>query len=377
MKIGIVTQSFFPVRGGVSQHVYHTANELKNRGHQVTVITANYTPFDSEHDHGLDVIRLGLNVTIPANGSYAHFTVGRHLRRKLQLIQKNKQFDIVHIHTPLDPILPLLATKTFTCPKVGTYHTSTATGHNIIYDYFSRLWRNSHKKIDGNIVVSKNAREFINQYFPGDYHIIPNGVDNKRFNPTNQPLPGIRQNNDPLIVSIGRLSPRKGIRYIVAAMPHVIDKIPRARLVVVGGGFLKTYYQNMVLPRLKDRVRFTGYATESELPQYYAAADICVFPSTGAESFGIVLIEAMAAGKPVIASNIPGYNAVVSHDRDGFLTQPRNPKALAQALVDLLNDKERQRRYINQGLKTAEKFSWENVVDMLEKLYREIISAKK
>ncbi|MFH0952072.1 MAG: glycosyltransferase family 4 protein [Patescibacteria group bacterium] len=377
MNIGIVTQSFFPVRGGVSQHVFHTADELRRRGHQVTVITTNFTPFDHEHDHDLDVVRLGFNVTVPSNGSYSHFTVVSRLEKRLRQIEKDRQFDIVHIHCPLDPILPYNAAKTFSCPKVGTFHASTANERSFWYDYFSWYWRPNFKRLDTLLAVSSRARQFANKYFPGDYKIIPNGVDIKRFTADGEPQPGVRQGNDPVIMCIGRLSPRKGIRYFISAMPYIVKEIPNAQLVVVGGGFLMSYYKGFILPSVRQNIRFTGYATEAELPRYYSAADICCFPSTGAESFGIVLIEAMASGKPVIASAIPGYDGVVTHEHDGFLVPPKQPKLLARAIIDLIKDPDRQKRYIAEGLKTAEQYSWDRVVDQLEEAYQQTIEKKK
>lgn len=377
MKIGIVTQSFFPVRGGVSQNVFHSADELQRRGHDVTVITARFTPFDHEHDQGLRVRRIGYNVSLPVNGTNVCVTVGRDLRGQVAALEHRYGFDLVNIHLPYEPFLPLAAMRALHCPIVGTFHSNTATGRNTVFDVARNFWKPVFARLNGRIAVSEQARRFINQYFPGDYRIIPNGVDTKRFSPTIAPIPSLPRHDGPTVIMIGRLTPRKGVSYIIKAWPQVMAQVPNARLVIVGGGFLQRRYQLEVAPSVRESVKFTGYASEHELPQYYAAADICCFPSTGAESFGIVLIEAMASGKPIVASDIPGYNRVLTNDKEGVLVAPRDPQGLAQALVGLLQDPERQKRYHTTGLATAQQYSWTKIVDQLEAYYQEILGQTK
>lgn len=376
MKIGIVTQSFFPVRGGVSQNVFHTANELQRRGHSVTVITARFTAFDHEHDHGLTVARLGVNVNLPVNGTNVCVTVGRRLGQQLERLEHRHRFDLVHIHSPHEPFLPLAALRHFRCATVGTFHSNTATGRNFLFDHFGSLWRPLLRHLGGRIAVSEQARRFINQYFPAAYRVIPNGVDQSRFNPAVKPLTKLVGKPGPVVVFIGRLTPRKGINYLLQAWPMVIAQVPTARLVIVGGGYRQRWYEAQVPPVARSSVQFTGYASEAELPRYFASADVCCFPSTGAESFGIVLLEAMASAKPIVATDIPGYNRVLTSDQEGVLVPPRDVPALAKALFPLLADQSRQRRYGQVGLKTAARYSWPNIVDQIESFYREILKRR-
>lgn len=374
MKIGIITQSFFPVRGGVSQNVYHSAHELQQRGHDVTVITARFTAFDHEHDHGLRVRRIGFNVSLPVNGTNVCITVGRNLGQQVTALEHRYGFDIAHVHLPYEPFLPLAAMRTLRCPIVGTFHSNTATGRNMVFDVAHGLWKKTFDRLDGRIAVSEQARRFINQYFPAEYEVIPNGVDTSRFSPQVKPIESLPRHDGPTVVMIGRLTPRKGVSYLIHAWPTVVKTIPNARLVIVGGGFLQRRYQAQVDPAVRQTVRFTGYATEGELPRYYAAADVCCFPSTGAESFGIVLIEAMASGKPLVASDIPGYNRVLTNDKEGILVPPRDPKAIADALIGLLGDHARQKRFTEAGLVTSQQYSWPRVVDRLEMYYAKVLA---
>lgn len=369
MRIGIVTQSYFPVRGGVPEHVYHTALELEKRGHRVTVITTTFTPFDE--DRNADVIRIGHDVTIPLNGAFVNITVGIRLHEKLREIERAKHFDLVHIHQPLDLFLPQAALKAFSCPKVGTFHTFM-NGSRIDYDLFLPTYRRLWQQLAGRIAVSPAAYQCIARYFPGEYAVIPNGVDLVRFRPD---LPKVERfaHGGPNILFVGRMDPRKGLRFLLRAFRAIAERFPTSRLIVVGNGFLRPYYQMALDVSLRDRVFYEGFVSAEVLPRYYATADVYVSPATGGESFGIVLIEAMASGVPIVASDIPGYRDVLRHGAQGLLVPPRNPQAIADAVSALLRDPDRKAMG-ERGRLTARKYSWTEVTKRIEEVYRRTLA---
>ncbi len=370
MRIGIVTQAYFPIHGGVTEHVHHTALELEKLGHKVTIITANFNKKDKHYDHPR-VCRVGFDVTIPSNRAFVNVTVGTRIVSQLKKIKKEKNFDIIHIHQPTDPVLPILANRVFDCPKVGTFH--TYMDKCLALDLFSKPIKKYIDMLDGRIAVSPAAKEFILRYFPGEYRIIPNGVDTDRFNPRVKPIKKFKDGYNNLLF-VGRLDPRKGLRYLLQAMPTVLAAVPKTRLIVVGGGALQEYYKNYIKREIRDRIIFTGFVTAEELPQYYRTADVYVSPATGGESFGIVLIEAMATGTPVLASDIQGYSAVVKNGADGILVPKEYPMKIAEKLIELIGNKSLRQRLSKKGRATAMQYSWPRITAQIEKFYKEVLA---
>jgi phosphatidylinositol alpha-mannosyltransferase len=228
------------------------------------------------------------------------------------------------------------------------------------------------KRIHGPIAVSETARETFGKYFPGDYRIIPNGVDTERFSPELEPVSDYNDGR-PNILFVGRFDPRKGLKYLLMAMPAILKSVPDARLLVVGKGFLKNYYQRFLDPEVSDSVVFVGYVEPEVLPRFYRTGHVFCSPATGEESFGIILLEAMAAGTPLVASNIDGYNRVVDHMKDGFLVPAKEPDALAQGIVRVLKDEPLRNSLAENGLKKAAQFSWKSVTKTLEEYYLEVL----
>lgn len=370
MRIGIVSQSFPPARGGVAEHVVQTALALQRRGHAVTVITSRFTPFDD--DLGLDVRRIGHDLTIPSNGAFVNLTVGWWLQRKLRELEDECRFDVVHIHTPIDPVLPITAARTLRTPKVGTFHTYVSSGRVWPYTAFKPYFRDAADRLAARVAVSPAARDFISSYFPGHYDVIPNGVDVQRFRPDVPAIDAFRNLKDLRIVFVGRLDPRKGLKHLLLAFPRVRAEFPGARLIIVGSGILRGYYERVLRPQDRGRVHFEGFVSSEELPRFYAAADVFCAPAISGESFGMVLLEAMATGKPIVASDIVGYNAVVKDGQEGLLVPPRDPQALAQAILRLAKDETLRKRLGGQGHQTALTYSWERVTDRLEEVYRRV-----
>ena len=195
------------------------------------------------------------------------------------------------------------------------------------------------------------------RYFTADYQIIPNGVDQLHFHDGVQPLPEF-QDGKQNILFVGRFERRKGAKYLLRAIPFIRERHPNTRFIFVGEGRLRYGFQRYVQRHELQDVVFSGYVSDAELPRYFASADIFCAPAISGESMGIVLLEAMAAGKPIVASNIPGYATVVNSGSDGLLTPPRESWELANAVSYLLDNEPLRRRFIEAGLSKIHEYAW-------------------
>jgi phosphatidylinositol alpha-mannosyltransferase len=354
----------------VTEVAHFSAKELRKLGHDVTIITTHYT--GSERDEP-GVIRIGRNVLVPVNGAWVNMTVGAGLRGELRRIFERERFDVVHAHCPLVPTLPLLSLET-ALPRqkvVGTFH--AAADGNFFYWLFRRLLEKRARRLDRRMAVSEAARVFVSRYFPGNYEIVPNGIDCTRFRPGIEPLAQYRDGRINVLF-VGRLDPRKGVPYLCKAMPLVGRELGgNVRFLIVGEKGLRA----RLCPRPADlrgaEIAWIGRVSPEDLPRYYATADIFCSPATGQESFGIVLLEAMASGVAIVASDIPGYRTIVNPAREGILVPPRDPGELARAIVSLARDEELRRELGEAGRRQALRYDWPVVVRRLESVYRDAL----
>ncbi len=381
LRIAVVTQAYHPAVGGVTEHVAGTARALVRRGHGVTVVTANFgtkTPGardGMEAEHGIEVARLGRNLVIPFNGAENNITLGWTLRRRLaeRLAPGGRPaFDVVHVHCPISPVLPLVAIDVASktgLPIVGTFHTAADTDGWV--RAFRRPLSRFVARLDRAVAVSEAAREYAARHFPIAPIIIPNGVDLDRFRPG---VPRLARFDDgvPNVLFVGRFDPRKGIPELMRAADRLARDGTAFRLVLVGDGGLRAEAERLARGALSGRVVFEGRVAHEHLPAYYASADLFCSPARGGESFGMVLLEAMALGVPVIASDLPGHRSVVTPGQEGVLVPRRDVDALANAMGWLLRDAEERRRLGANGLARAASFGWDAIAGRLEGLYREI-----
>ena len=298
MKIGIVTPTFHPYPGGVTEHVFHTFREMSRLGHDVKIVTTSFGGGDSPIEDR--VIRIGRAVPIPANGSICPVAVDPRMTASVRRVLDRERFDVIHVHEPLMPMLCLAVLAAARAPVVGTFHASNESSLGY------RIWRpvlmRYYERLAARIAVSDAARASVQPFFGGEFRIIPNGVDVARF-ALAEPLPDLKDGSYNILF-VGRLEPRKGAKYLFRAMPDILKEIPEARLTVIGGGLLAGYYRGFVPAEARERVRFLGRVPGEVLARHYATADVYCSPATGGESFGIVLLEAMAAGAAVVASDI-------------------------------------------------------------------------
>jgi len=374
VKIGIVTQSYYPRYGGVTEHVHHSALELRERGHDVTIVTSRFRQGEAENAPG--VVRIGYNIMIPFNGAFVDLAIGMRLKAQLRSLMRAYDFDVVHVHAPLVPTLPLLAVQAAQCPIVGTFHTTG--GRSRLLEWMRVPLTPIVNRLAARIAVSETAREFAARYFPGDYHVIPNGVDVERFHPSVPPIARWRDKNHDNILFVGRLDPRKGVQLLLDAMPEVVERTRgRARLLLVGDSYLRLKYMSSVSPAMRRHIHFIGHVPSHELPSWYATGDVFVSPASGNESFGIVLLEAMATGRAVVASDIPGYRSVVTPDVNGITFPPGDRAELARTLSRIVSDPERRIVLGAHGRTRALEFAWPRVTDRLEAVYREVRAARR
>jgi len=370
VKIAMVSPYDFTWPGGVTAHVTQLARALGRSGHEVQVL-APHSPSRECQDADL-LVPLGRSVPLPSGGSIARVSLSWWLYPKVRALLQREQFDIIHLHEPMAPILPLCVLEFSHSVNVGTFHASYARQH--LYRVTHPIIKRWQQRLHGNIAVSPAARRYVNNTFPGDYEIIPNGIDFNRFSGGVAPLPQY-QDGKLNILFVGRLEKRKGLRYLLEAYGKLKWDLPNIRLIVVGPGNPdKESYRVISSHNLQD-VDFVGRVSYEDLPRYYASADIFCSPATGAESFGIVLLEAMSAGKPVVASDIEGFRGIITDGEQGLLVQKKDSDALANALGALARDPELRRRLGSQGSRSAEDYRWEVVAGRVENYYNFCLQA--
>ena len=370
MRIGIVSQSYYPRYGGVTEHVHALAVELRRRGHQATILTSRFRK--GETGEATDVRRIGYNILVPFNRAFVDFTIGWGLKGQLKRAIRELDLDLVHVHCPTAPTLPVMAVQVCDCPVVGTFHSTG--GRTAMQDFFQPALGPLMAKLNGKIAVSTTARDTAELYYPGPYELIPNGVDVDRFHPLVAPFPQWRDPDKVNILFVGRLDPRKGVQDLIAAMPEVIQRTEgRARLLIVGDSYLRPQIEAQVAEDVRRHVHFLGHVPSADLPRWYATGDLFCSPATGNESFGIVLVEAMAAGRALICSDIPGYRTVVTPGENAACFPSGDVRALERTLAMLVDDAGRRGRLAEAGRQRALDFAWPRVVDRIEAVYRDAV----
>lgn len=368
MRILFVSPFDFGVTGGVNEHIIHLDRQFQSMGHE-TRILAPTSPMLGEFDDG-HVYRLGTAVPIPSNGSTARVTLSPFVINRVRQFLENEHFDVIHLHEPLAPMLPLAVLLFSKTANVATFHAARTS--NLIYLYTKAILDMFYQRLDAKIAVSNAAREYADSHFPGEYEIIPNGISLEHFRKDVLPIPAL-QDGRRNILFVGRYNePRKGFRYLLRAFPMVREQFPDARLVVVGKGHQERYERFLQQHDIRD-VLFTGFVNDDLRPRYYASADIFCAPSTGRESFGLILVEAMASGKPVIASAIPGYQGVITNGETGLLVEPKHAQSLAMGLVRLLADSELRDKLTANALDHVRQFDWEQVAQRVYTVYERAI----
>jgi phosphatidylinositol alpha-mannosyltransferase len=362
VRIGIVCPYSWDIPGGVQTHVRDLAETLIGLGHAVSVLA----PGD-EDDPNVQpyVVIAGKAVPIPYNGSVARLQFGLVSAARVRRWLRDGDFDVVHVHEPAPPSLSLLTCMIYDGVLVATFHSASTRSRFLAM--FDTVLQPFLEKLAGRIAVSSAARKMIVEHLGADAVVIPNGVAVSNYAGA-QPLPGYPRKGG-TIGFIGRFDePRKGFDVLIEALAHLAPDRPELRLVVAGRGDQQEVRE--ALPSvLAGRVELLGQVSEAEKAALLTSVDVYCAPNTGQESFGIILLEAMAAGTAVVASDLDVFRRVLGDGRAGVLFGTGDAEALAAALVRVLDDPGLRAELIAHGKQAVAPFDWQLVATQVLRVY--------
>ncbi|WP_077797739.1 glycosyltransferase family 4 protein [Streptomyces sp. JHA26] len=367
MRIGIVCPYSWDVPGGVQFHIRDLAEYFIRLGHEVSVLA----PADDDTPLPPYVVSAGRAVPVPYNGSVARLNFGFLSAARVRRWLHDGAFDVIHIHEPTSPSLGLLTCWAAQGPIVATFHTSNPRSRAMIAAY--AILQAALEKISARIAVSEYARRTLVEHLGGDAVVIPNGVDVGFFAEA-EPKPewqsdearssvegGGGRREGGTIGFIGRIDePRKGLPVLMRALPRILAARPRTRLLVAGRGDEKEAVASLPA-ELRSRVEFLGMISDEDKARFLRSVDLYVAPNTGGESFGIILVEAMSAGAPVLASDLDAFAQVLDQGAAGELFATEDADALAEAALRLLADPERRAALRERGSAHVRRFDWSTV----------------
>ena len=360
MRIGMVCPYSFDVPGGVQAHVVELAHVFIERGHEVSVLA----PAARETDLPDYVVRAGPALAIPYNGSVSrvNFSPKGYLTLRRWIAENG--FDVLHVHEPNAPSISMLSLMVASGPIVTTFH--TATSRSLWLSTFQGILRPYHERIAGKIAVSELARRWQMESLGSDAVEIPNGINVAGFADA-QPLDGYPWPGGSVLF-LGRFDePRKGIDILMRALPAVVEQFPDVRVLVVGGGNQRALRRRA--GDLADHLVFLGQVDDATKARALRSVDVYCAPNLGGESFGIVLVEAMAAGAAVIASSLNAFRRVLDDGRAGRLVATGSPEELAAGIVGLLGDPGARAELVAAGRVRAHRYDWSRVADQILRVY--------
>ncbi|MGZ8801457.1 MAG: glycosyltransferase family 4 protein [Mycobacterium sp.] len=368
MRIGMVCPYSFDVPGGVQAHVLQLAEVMHRHGHHVSVLA----PASAEAHVSLPdyVVSGGKAIPIPYNGSVARLRFGPATHRRVKKWLMQGEFDVLHLHEPNAPSLSMLALNIAEGPIVATFHTSTTK--SLTLSVFEPILRPMHEKIVGRIAVSDLARRWQMEALGSDAVEIPNGVDVVSFASASRldgyPRPG------KTVLFLGRFDePRKGMAVLLGALPALVERFPDIEILVVGRGDEDELFDDA--GPLAGHLRFLGQVDDAEKASAMRSADVYCAPHTGGESFGIVLVEAMAAGTAVVASDLDAFRRVLADGKAGRLVPVDDSAALAAGLIEVLADDTVRARYVDYATEAVQRYDWSVVARQIMRVYETVAGA--
>ncbi len=354
MRVAQVCPYSLSVPGGVQQQVLGLARAMRSEGHDVSVLA----PCDGVVDVP-DVVPLGRSIPVPANGSIARIAPHPAAAWRTRACVRHGAFDVIHVHEPLVPAPSLVALLASRVPVVGTFHRA---GVGALYRLLGPPARRAVNRLSVRCVVSEEARETAMSALGGHYELLFNGVDVERFAGA-KPWP----TEGPTILFLGRHEKRKGLGALVEAFEHLAEG---TRLWIAGDGPQNRELREVA--RGRGDIEWLGRITDDEVASRLRAADVLCAPSLGGESFGVVLLEAMAAGTAVVASDLPGYRTVARHGREALLVPPGDHAALAEALASVLGDRALREQLVTEGARRAREYSMARLASRYLALYEDL-----
>ena len=368
LRIVQVCPYSWDVPGGVQVHVRELSAHLRERGHEVRILAPG-RPSGKRDDAWI----VGRAIPVRGNGSVARISFGPQVATVVARALREERPDVIHVHEPLVPSVSMHAVLNANAPVVATFHSNVGRERvsSIWFKLAAPMVRPVWNRLARRIAVSDAARHSVTSRMgDGELLIVPNGVDVARFAGAKPAvLPGGRH-----LLFVGRLEERKGFPVAVAAFARLAERYPDLRLLVVGDGSERDAVDDLA-PAVRARVEMLGRVDDDRLAGYLRAATLYLGPATGGESFGIVLAEAMAAGLPIVASDIAGYRDVARNGREAVLVPPGDPDALVAAVGRVLDDPALARSLGGSGALRATDFAWDTVADRLVDVYRQVLSA--
>lgn len=363
MKIGMICPYSFDVPGGVQAHVIELAEVFISRGHEVRVLA----PAAPDTDLPDYVDSAGPALAIPYNGSVSRVNFSPKALRRLRRWIADNAFDVLHVHEPNAPSLSMLSLMVATGPIVTTFH--TATTKSLWLSTFDSMLRQYRERIAGKIAVSELARRWQMESLGNDAVEIPNGINVAQFAEA-PPLDGYPRPGRTLVF-LGRFDePRKGIDILMRALPRIVEQYPDIAVLVVGDGNERALARRA--GELAGHIEFLGMVDDETKARALRSADVYVAPNLGGESFGIVLVEAMAAGAAVVASDLVAFSRVLDDGAAGVLVETGSPVALAEAVIELLDDDETRGALVERGRLRADRYDWSRIADQIETVYETV-----
>jgi phosphatidylinositol alpha-mannosyltransferase len=368
MRIGLVCPYQWDVPGGVQYHVRDLAETLRGLGHHVEVLT----PAEREESLPEEWITFaGRTVPVPYNGSMASVQFGPISAARVRRWLRDGRFDVVHVHEPASPSVGLLVCMIAKGPIVATFHAASVRSKWLAaMGPVIRPWL---EKVSGRIAVSDFARRLQVEHLGGDAVIVPNGVHVGAF-ADGPSLPGHTRGVDgPTVGFLGRYDePRKGLPVLLDAMRRVVRTHPGAQLLIAGRGNAAELAR-LVGEDLQPHVALLGELSEADKAAFLRSVDVYCAPNLLGESFGVILIEALAAGAPIIASDLDSFASVLQGGRAGVLVPRGNPAALARGLTELLGDPRRRAELSARGADVAAAYDWQVVAGRIVAVYETVV----
>jgi phosphatidylinositol alpha-mannosyltransferase len=390
MRIGIVCPYLWDIPGGVQAHVRDLAETLIGLGHQVSVLAPGEEGSASLPGY---VVAAGRTVPIPYNGSVARLQFGLVSATRVRRWLRQGNFDVVHVHEPAPPSLSLLTVLLADVPLVATFHAASTRSRFLAM--FDSAVQAVLERLSGRIAVSQAARKMIVEHLGADAVVIPNGVSVASYAGA-QPMPGYPR--DPALGGtigfIGRYDEsRKGMSVLLEAMLELVGRRPGVQLLVAGRGEQQDFIDELPT-ELAGNVRMLGMVSEAVKASLLRSVDVYVAPNTGGESFGIILLEAMAAGTPIVASDLQAFRLVIGPSEDragagrpgsdrtgtdsgraGLLFRNQDPHGLAGALDRVLADPALRHELAAASAEVVRPYDWGLVTAQILRVYEIAIAA--
>ncbi len=366
MRVGLVCPYAWDTPGGVAAHIDDLRRALMRLGHEADVLA----PAEDEKALPDYVTSGGKPIAISQNGSVAKVNFGPGVAARARRWVKEGGFDLLHVHEPAAPTLSMISIWVSIGPIVGTWHSSLASSRRDL-NAAAPIARSAMEKVRARIAVSEYARRSLVEYTGGDAVLIPNGVDCSLYT-GQETLPG-RSRGSATLLFLGRIDePRKGLPVLLRAIPRILRARPDATLLVAGPGDVAAV-RGQLDPLIADRVTFLGLVSQEDKARAFHSADVYIAPNTGGESFGIILLEAMAASTPVLASDIEAFQRVLAERRAGEHFANGDSDDLADRVIAMLGDPERLDRLRAAGLRRAAQYDWSTITRRVLEVYESVM----